>query len=143
MLVLIAFISRLYGVLRSASGSNSWFPTMALVGGILMTGVRLSEIGFIYPASELDSYGEDTQVAKLLILWRWNSANLLAPPFTARLALVARFPLVYFHDGFRWAGAGLRAVMVGVLWRRSGASRLAQVDQPLGAERLRAVIMCV
>lgn len=100
VLVLIAFISRLYGVLRSASGSHSWFPTMALVGGILMTGVRLSEIGFIYPASELDSYGEDTQVAKLLILSRWNSANMLAPPFTARLALLARFPLVYFHDGF-------------------------------------------
>jgi hypothetical protein len=111
---LIMFMSQLYGTLRDASGPTSWFPTLALVGGILLSGVLLTEVGFAFASSELASYGEDTQIAKLFILWPWNSANLLAPPFAALLAggtLVA-FSADAFPTWFRWAGAVLLTLML-------------------------------
>jgi hypothetical protein len=53
-------------------------------------------------------------VAKLFIIWPWNSANLLAPPFAALLAgstLVA-FSADAFPTWFRWAGTVLLALML-------------------------------
>ena len=54
-----------------------------LVGGILLIGWLLVEAGFTFAPTEPETYGSDTQVAKLFTLWSWNSANLLAPSFAA------------------------------------------------------------
>ena len=111
---LLMFVSRLYAVLRDASGPNSWLPTATLVGGIVLIGMVLIEAGFTFAASELQSYGQDTQVAKVFILWSWNSANLLAPSFCALLAgstLVA-FSANTFPTWFRWTGVALLALML-------------------------------
>jgi hypothetical protein len=107
-------MSRLHGALREASSPNSWFPTMALVGGVLLSGVLLTEVGFSFASSELATYGEDMQVTKLFILWPWNSANLLAPPFVALLAssTLVTFATNAFPMWFRWGGAVLLTVML-------------------------------
>lgn len=55
--LLIVFVARLHGALRHAAGPDSWFPTLALVGGILLVAILLVEAGFTYAASELRSFG--------------------------------------------------------------------------------------
>ena len=112
--LLIMFFSRLYGALRDASGPSSWFPTMALAGGVLMAGVLLVEIGLGFASSELASYGEETQVLKFFVLWGWNSANLFAPPFAMALASTTLVALSAkaFPQWYRWASVALLLLLL-------------------------------
>ena len=112
--LLIVFVSRLHGALRDLAGSSSWHPTVALVSGITLVGVVLIESGFTFAASELESYGQDPQVAKLFLLWSWNSASLYAPAFAGLLGgctLVA-FSANAFPTWFRWTSAALLVLLV-------------------------------
>lgn len=99
----VLFVSRLHSTLRRATGPESWLPTAALVGGILLIVWLLVEAGFTFAASEPESYGGDTQVAKLFTLWSWNSANLLAPAFAA---VVGASTFVGFSRGSSHRGFG-------------------------------------
>ena len=93
--LVIVFASRLYTVLADAAGPNSWLPIAALAGGILLGGVVLLQIGFTFAASELGSYGDDIQIARMFSLWGWNAATIYAPPLALLLAngtAVARRP---------------------------------------------------
>ena len=112
--LLVVFVARLHGALREASGPSSWFPTVAVIGGMLLVSILLVEAGFGFAASELRTYGQDTEVAKLFVLWSWNSANLLAPPFSAMLAgsTIVAFSTSAFPTWFRWAGVLFLAVML-------------------------------
>ena len=113
-LLLTVFTSRLHGTLRSAAGPDSWFPTLALVGGVLIVGVLLVEAGLTYAASELESYGSDSQFTRLFIVWSWNSANLYAPGFIALLggSTLVAFTAKAFPTWLRWTGAVLLTLSV-------------------------------
>lgn len=110
----VVFVSRLHSALRRATGPESWLPTAALVGGILLIVWLLVEAGFTFAASEPESYGGDTQVAKLFTLWSWNSANLLAPAFSALVgaSTFVGFTARTFPPWFRWTGAVLLALIL-------------------------------
>jgi hypothetical protein len=157
----VLFVSRLHSDLRTASAPGSWLPTASLLGGFLLIGWLLVEAGFTFAASEPESYGEDTQVAKLFTLWSWNSANLLAPSFAALLggSTFVGFSARIFPPWFRWSGvvflalmlvivAGLRApglaAAPGTLWiilasvvlatdRSAGTSEGLSVQRPRGS----------
>jgi hypothetical protein len=112
--LLIIFVSRLYGALRDVAGSRSWFPGVALVGGAVLVGVLLIEVGFTFAASELRSYGQDAPVARLFILWSWNSANLFVPGFAALVtgSTLVGFSAKAFPPWFRWLSAALLLLML-------------------------------
>ncbi len=112
--LLVVFAARLYGALREASVPGSWVPVMSVIGGVLLAGTLLVDIGFAYAASELSSYGEDTQVAKLFILWGWNSANLYAPSFVIIIgsSTAVAFSARAFPYWFRWASVLLLVLML-------------------------------
>lgn len=112
--VLIVFVSRLHGALRKAAGPDAWAPTVALIGGTLIVATLVVDAGFSFVASDLESYGQDTQVAKLFILWSWNSATFYAPGFAALLtgASLVAFHTNAFPGWFRWMSAALLSVMV-------------------------------
>lgn len=123
--LLIVFVARLHGALRNLAGPGSWFPGVALVGGAVLIGVLLIEVGFAFAASELRSYGQDAPVARLFILWSWNSANLFVPGLAALLvgSTLVGFSAKAFPPWFRWLGVALLLVML--LTAASGAPGLA------------------
>jgi hypothetical protein len=53
-------------------------------------------VGFNLAGSELSSYGADTQVAKMIFVWGWLSASLLAAPIGA---LVLSTTIASFRSG--------------------------------------------
>ena len=78
------FASYLHGRLRR-DAVNVWAPALVLGGGVVLSALLLVESGFAYAASELSDYSGDTQVAKVFLVWGWNSANLSAPALAAIL----------------------------------------------------------
>lgn len=95
--LMLWFVSYLYSRLRRAETTMGWPSALVLGGGIVAAALILVEGGFYYAGSELADYGDDTQVAKIILLWGWNSASLLAPAFGAVLFGSA-------WAGFRHAG---------------------------------------
>lgn len=83
--LMLWFISYLAGRLRDGGNGASWAPTLVLGGGSVLVSLLLVESGFYFAAFEPRDYGGDTQVAKTLFLWGWNSANLFAPAYAAIL----------------------------------------------------------
>lgn len=89
--LLVVFFARLYGALRDASPATSWFPMLAMSGGVLLAGFLLIENGLKLATSELGalpfthSHAGETEVARFFVLWGWNSAGLAAPPFAMAL----------------------------------------------------------
>lgn len=81
VVLLVTFFSRLYGALRDVSGQNSWLPIMALAGGLLLAGFILFEVGLTFATIEMQAYKDESEVANFFVIWRWNAANLAAPPF--------------------------------------------------------------
>lgn len=101
--LMLMFVSQLYAHLRVEHGRVEWASTLALGGGICLVVLLLVESGFYYAGSELADYMGDTQVAKVIHLWGWNSASLLAPCFGAVLLGSAAAGLR--HSAFpRWLG---------------------------------------
>ncbi len=124
---LLWFVARLGVHLRTTGSSGEWFALVAYGGGFVTGGVLLVNIGFGFAASELSSYGANTQVAKVLFLWGWNSAALLAAPLGA---LVLATSLATFRHGvfptwFRWFSVLIIAVLL--LLTISGTVGLAAV----------------
>ena len=115
--LVIVFASRLYTVLADAAGPNSWLPIAALAGGILLGGVVLLQIGFTFAASELGSYGDDIQIARMFSLWGWNAATIYAPPLALLLASGTAVALTAegFPEWFRWASTLLLLAMVTIV----------------------------
>ena len=74
----------------------------------------LVEVGFAFAASELSSFGSDTQVAKTLFIWGWNSAVLFAPPFGAMVAATTLATLG-FRVLPRWFGWFSLFVLIGLV----------------------------
>ena len=112
--LMVAFFSRLHGALRDATPRASWLPIAVLSGGVLMAVVAIVEVGLAFAASELDNYGGETQVVRFFVLWGWNSANLLTPPFGLALVgttLVA-FSTRAFSDWCRWGSAALLVLLL-------------------------------
>ena len=111
--LLIVFVSRLHGILRNATGPAAWAPTVALIGGILLVATIVVDAGFSFAASELQSYGQETQVATFFLLWSWSSANLYAPGFAALLtgASLVVFRSNTFPGWYRWISVALLAVI--------------------------------
>ena len=114
VVLLVTFFCRFYGELRNASERDSWLPLVTLAGGILLAVVLLFEIGIAYAASELSSYGDETQIAKLFVLWEWNSATLFAPPFALILlsTTVVATSVSAFPNWYRWATMGLLVLLL-------------------------------
>jgi hypothetical protein len=83
--LMLWFLSYLYSHLRNAEGTSRWPSALVLGGGFVIATFLLIESGFYYAGSELENYGSDTQVAKMIHLWGWNSASLVAPGFAAIL----------------------------------------------------------
>jgi hypothetical protein len=81
--LLIWFVGFLTAHVRAAEQREGWLSLVVLGSGSVTAGVLLIEAGFDLAASELSSYGPDTQVAKMLFVWGWLSASLLAPPIGA------------------------------------------------------------
>lgn len=114
VILLVMFFSRLYGALRDASGPNSWLPIMALAGGLLLAGFLLFEIGLTFASMELASYTDETEVANFLVIWRWNSANLAAPPFALALfsSTLVAWSSRAFPGWYRWVSAVLLVLLL-------------------------------
>ena len=111
--LLIVFVARLHGALRNATGPGAWAPTVALIGGILLVVTLVVDAGFSYAASELQSYGQETQVATFFVLWSWNSANLYAPGLAALLTGTSLVVLRTntFPGWYRWISVALLFIM--------------------------------
>ena len=111
--LLIVFVSRLHSALRNATGPATWAPTVALIGGTLLVVTLVVDAGFSYAASELHSYGLETQVATFFLLWSWSSANLYAPGFAALLtgASLVVFRSNTFPGWYRWISVALLTVI--------------------------------
>jgi hypothetical protein len=112
--LLVIFFARLHGALRVASGPVSWMPTLTVAGGVLLGGVLLVEVGIAFASSELASYGGETEVVRLFVLWGWNSASLLAPPLALALTgtTVVAFSSTAFPKWYRWASLVLLGLLV-------------------------------
>jgi hypothetical protein len=108
--LLFWFLGRLYRQLREAESAESWLALVAFGGGLAAGGVVLVGMGFLFAASELSSFGDDTSVAKVIVLWGWNSASLLAPPLAA-LVVASTVSAFRFGALARWV-AWFGAVMV-------------------------------
>jgi hypothetical protein len=78
------FIARLHGVLRSQSTRHSWISAMSLIGGTVLIGAAVVDVGLAYAASEFRAGGAD--LARFFVLWSWTSANVYAPGFAALIA---------------------------------------------------------
>lgn len=92
--LMLFWVAFLYSKFREAEGPSGWFSNLVLAGGVVLVGLQLIEAGFAYAASELSDYRGDTQVAKVLLLWGWNSASLVAPGLAAIMAGAALLGLV-------------------------------------------------
>lgn len=112
--LLVVFFSRLDGVLRKGARPGSWFPSLTLVGGVLLAVILLVNAGFGFAASELTSYGEETQVVRFFLLWSWNVASLFAPAFALALlgTTLGAFTSVRLPGWYRWASAVLLVVLL-------------------------------
>lgn len=112
--LLLVFFSRLHGALRDAAGPSAWLPTTALVGGVLMAGVMMFEIGLAFAASELADYGDETQVLRFFPLWGWNAAALMSPPFALALfgTTFVTWSTQVFPNWYRWASTVLFVLLL-------------------------------
>lgn len=111
---LLWFVARLSIYLRTPRNGGEWLASVAYGAGLLTGGALLMDIGFGLAASELSHYGADAETAKVLFLWGWNSATLLAAPLGA---LVFATTLASFRPGafpiwFRWFGVLIVAVLL-------------------------------
>lgn len=129
--LLIIFFSRLYGALKDVSKPGSWLPIMVLASGVLMAGSLLFEIGLGFSASELsfasrgsNLYEQETVVARIFLIWGWNSAHLLAPPFALALAgtTFTAWSASAFPKWYRWASVALLVplLLISVVMRAPG-----------------------
>jgi hypothetical protein len=98
------FVSYLYSHLRQAEGTSEWASALVLGGGLVVIGFLMIESGFYYAGSEIEDYAGDTEVAKMIHLWGWNSASLVAPGFAAILfgSAVAGFRHGAIHRWLAW-----------------------------------------
>ncbi|MDQ4065381.1 MAG: hypothetical protein M3161_04980 [Actinomycetota bacterium] len=83
--LMLWFGSYLFARLRRAEGAPTWSSALVLAGTVVLVTFLLVEAGFGYAASELSEWGTDTQPARMISLWGWNSAVLLAPGSAAVL----------------------------------------------------------
>jgi len=104
--LLLWFVARLSVHTRQAGASGEWLSLVTYAGGVATGAVILLEVGFGFASSELVSYGADVQVAKLLFLWGWNSAILVAVPLSTMVVAttLASFHTAVFPAWFRWFG---------------------------------------
>ena len=114
VLLLVVFFARLYGALQDASAPSGWLPMVTFAGGLLMAGVLLFDIGLSFAASELRDYGGETEVLRFFPLWRWNSANLFAPPFFLALfgTTFVAWSTRAFPNWYRWASPALLVLLL-------------------------------
>jgi hypothetical protein len=85
-----------------------------LAGGVLLVTLLVIESGFVYAGSELAAYRGDEQVAKVLFIWGWNSASLVAPGMAAILlgSAVAGFKYGAIPRWLAWLGVVLLVLLV-------------------------------
>lgn len=114
VVLLVVFFSHLFTSLRTAAGTQSAMPVLALAGGILLATVLLLEIGIAYASSEVSAVGPDTAVAKFFVLWDWNSAALFAPPFAIALlgTTVVAWASRVLPDWYRWTSTVLLVLLL-------------------------------
>jgi hypothetical protein len=98
-----------------------------LGSGSVTAGVLLMEAGFDLAGSELSSYGADAQVAKMLFVWGWSSASLLAAPIGALVlsTTIASLRSRALPAWFR--GFGLSAIALQLALTIAGAPGFAAV----------------
>lgn len=87
---------------------------IVLGGGVVLVALTLIESGFYWAASEIENYSSDTQVAKTIHLWGWNSASLLAPGFAGMLlgTAVSGFRHRATQPWFAWLSIVMLMIMV-------------------------------
>lgn len=112
--LLMLFFARLHGAVRQAAPAESWLPSLVLLGGVLMGGHLLVDSGLAFAAAELGAQAHGAELARLFVLWGWNSASLFAPSFALALAgtTAVAFGNGLFRPWYRWASAVLLALLV-------------------------------
>ena len=113
---MLCFSSYLYAHLRKAEETAGWAAVLVLGGGLVLVALLLIESGFYYAGSEIKDYDGDTQVAKMIHLWSWNSTSLFAPGFAAILfgSAVSGFRHRAIQRWLVWLSVAMLVILIGV-----------------------------
>lgn len=111
---LLWFFAFLYGRVKQPDGQGGWISVVVLGAGLVLVALLLVDVGHVFAASEISNYRGDTEVAKTLHLWGWNSASLSAPTFAALLSAAAILGLTYkaIPRWLSWLTVGMLALLV-------------------------------